>query len=112
MNNFTLRRRTFLAPASTGVTSYIFAEVESSGGGKYKYGRYLFSLADCHRCIDLEFSLATAHARRRSLAKVSLLIDVLTEFRERLATEAQLIASYVHKDEDAIQTKSASKKRR
>jgi hypothetical protein len=112
MNTFTLRRRVFLAPAATGATSYIFAEVESSHGGKYRYGHYMLSLADCHRCVDLEFSLATARARHRSLAKISLLIDVLTQFRERLQTEAQLIASYNPKDDDASQTKSANKKRR
>jgi hypothetical protein len=113
MNTFTLRRRMFLAPASTGVTSYIFAEVESSHGGRYKYGHYMLSLADCHRCIDLEFSLATAHLRRRSLAKISLLIDVLIEFRERLAAEAKLIASSDQKgDETGQTTKRPSTKKR
>jgi hypothetical protein len=54
----------------------------------------MLSLADCRRRIELEFSLGTARARRASLAKLDLLIDVLTAFRQALVTEAQLIASY------------------
>ena len=33
---FTFRKRSFLNPASTGYTSYILAEVESSQDGAYK----------------------------------------------------------------------------
>jgi hypothetical protein len=33
---YTLRKRLFLNPASTGYTSFILAEVESSDGGAYK----------------------------------------------------------------------------
>ena len=94
MNNFSFRRRVFLASASTGLTSYVFAEVESSNGGEYRHGHYMLSLADCRRRIELEFSLGTARARRASLAKLDLLIDVLTAFRTALTAEAQLIAGY------------------
>lgn len=52
------------------------------------------SLADCRRRIEIEFSLGTARARRQSLAKVDLLIDVLNAFRKALVKEAQLIAGF------------------
>src|SRR5215813_9187446 len=94
MNSFTFRRRVFLASVSTGFTSYVFAEVESSQGGEYRFGHYMLSIADCRRRIELEFSLSTARARRQSLAKVDLLIEVLNSFRKALLREAQLIAGY------------------
>jgi hypothetical protein len=94
MSTFTFRRRVFLASVATGFTSYVFAEVESSQGGAFRYGHYMLSLADCRRRIEIEFFLGTARARRQSLAKLDLLIEVLNAFREALVTEAQLIAGY------------------
>jgi len=91
MSSFTFRKRVFLASVSTGFTSYVFAEVESSQGGKYKCGHYMLSIADCRRRIQIEFFLGTAHARRQSLAKLDLLVEVLTAFRLALRKEAQLI---------------------
>jgi hypothetical protein len=91
MNSFTFRKRVFLAPVSTGFTSYVFAEVESSQGGKYKCGHYMLSIADCRRRIEVEFFLGTALARRQSLAKLDRLIEVITAFRLALRKEAQLI---------------------
>jgi hypothetical protein len=92
MNRFSYRRRTFLAPTSTGFTSYVLAEVESSDGGEYRCGHYMLTLADCRRRIELEFQLSTPLARRQSLAKIDLLLEILTGFRAALAAEAQLIA--------------------
>jgi hypothetical protein len=94
MSTFTFRRRVFLASVATGFTSYVFAEVESSQGGAFRYGHYMLSLADCRRRIEIEFFLGTARARRQSLAKLDLLIEVLNAFRDALVTEAQLIAGY------------------
>ncbi len=92
MSNFTYRKRVFLASVSTGFTSYVFAEVESSQGGEYKWGSYMLSIADCRRRIQIEFFLGTARARQQSLAKLDLLLEVLTAFRLALRKEAQLIA--------------------
>jgi hypothetical protein len=39
----------------------------------------------------LEFFLGTKHRRRASLAKIDLLLDVLTEFRDALKREIELI---------------------
>ena len=88
---FTFRKRSFLNPVSSGTTSYIFAEVESSRGGEYKWGHYMLTLADCRRRIQLEFFLGSKSARRISLKKINLLLDVLTQFREALLKERDLI---------------------
>ena len=79
-------------PVSTGIPSYVLAEVESSDSGRYKWGHYMITLADCRRKVDLEFFLSTAPQRKRSLAKIDLLLEVLAGFRAALAAEAELIA--------------------
>jgi len=94
MNNLFYRKRTFLASVSTGHTSYILTEVESSRGGEYKWGTYMVTIADCRRRIQLEFFLGTVRARRESLRKLDLLLNVLSSFRKALLTEAQLITEY------------------
>jgi hypothetical protein len=88
---FSFRRRIFLNPQSTGHTSYILAEVESSRNGKYPWGDNLLTIADCRRSITLEFFLGNAAARMESLKKINLLITVLTTFREALKKEIELI---------------------
>ncbi|MGH9904101.1 MAG: hypothetical protein ACRD8U_00800 [Pyrinomonadaceae bacterium] len=110
MNTFTYRKRVFLSPVSTGFTSYVFAEVESSDGGEYRLGNYILILADCHRRVELEFFLGTARDRRQSLAKLDLLIEVLTAFRSALTREAQLIAEYERSDQRALANKIRMKK--
>ena len=88
---FTFRKRSFLNSISTGHTSYILAEVESSDNGAYQWGEYLLTIADCRRIVRLEFGLGNKQERRRSLAKINLLIKILTLFRDALAREASLI---------------------
>jgi hypothetical protein len=51
----------------------------------------MLTIADCRRRIQLEFFLGTKQARRISLAKINLLIDMLTKFRDALANEIALI---------------------
>lgn len=91
MSQFSYYKRTFLAPASSRTTSYILAEAESSLEGTEAHGTYMITLADCGRQIQLEFFLGNTQARRQSLKKIDLLIDVLTTFREALTEEATLI---------------------
>lgn len=91
MSIFSHRKRLFLSPISSGHTSYIFTEAESSRDGEYKWGHYMLTLADCRRRIQLEFFLGTKRARQRSLKKINLLIDVLTRFRDALIRESELI---------------------
>jgi hypothetical protein len=93
MSNF-YRKRVFLASISTGHTSYILTEAESSRGGEYKWGHYMVTMADCRRRIQLEFFLGTVRARRESLKKIDLLIKHLEQFRTALRREAGLIHQY------------------
>lgn len=90
-NVFTLRKRSFLDPISTGHASYILAEVESSNAGEYKWGNYLLTLGDCRRMVQFEFFLGTKQARRIALRKINLLIETLTQFRDALVKEIKLI---------------------
>ena len=76
---------------STGFTSHIFAEVESSNEGEYRWGHNMLTIADCRRRVQIEFFLGTKRERRRSLAKINLLINILTRFRDALAKEIALI---------------------
>ena len=94
MNKLFFRKRAFLASVSTGHTSYILAEVESSRGGEYKWGHCMLTIADCRRRIQLEFFLGTVRTRRESLRKLDLLMKVLGAFRNALLKEAQAITEY------------------
>ena len=94
MKDLFFRKRTFLDPTSTGNTSHILTEVESSRSGEYKWGTYMLTIADCRRRIQLEFFLGTKRARRISLAKINLLIAVLTRFRDALLKENELIEKF------------------
>jgi hypothetical protein len=85
------RKRVFLASISTGHTSFILAEVESSRGGENKWGHCMLTIADCRRRIQLEFFLGTVRARRESLRKLDLLLKVLGSFRNALLAEAKAI---------------------
>ena len=76
---------------STGFTSHILAEVESSNEGEYRWGHNMLTIADCRRKVQIEFFLGTKRERRRSLAKINLLISILTRFREVLTKEIALI---------------------
>lgn len=97
---FSLRKRVFLNAVSTGSTSYIFAEVESSRNGEYKWGHYMLTLADCRRRVQLEFFIGTKRARQRSLKKLDLLIDVLTRFRAALLKEIELLEKFEQDKQD------------
>jgi hypothetical protein len=90
-NIYSYRKRAFLNPVSTNHTSYILAFVESSRGGKYKFGDNLIFLADCRRVTELEFFLGTKRDRAISLQKIDLLINTLTDFRDALSKESDLI---------------------
>ena len=88
------RKRVFLASISTGHTSYILAEVESSRGGENKWGHCMLTIADCRRRVQLEFFLGTVRARRESLRKLDLLLNVLGSFRKALLAEAHVITEF------------------
>ena len=85
------RIRSFLNPVSTGHTSFILAEVESSRDGDYQWGTNMLTVADCRRRVQLEFFLGTKRDRRMALKKINLLIKVFIAFRDALVKEIALI---------------------
>ncbi|HEU4713939.1 MAG TPA: hypothetical protein VFS76_20400 [Pyrinomonadaceae bacterium] len=66
----------------------------------------MLTIADCRRRIQLEFFLGTKRARRTSLAKINLLIEMLTRFRDVLLKENELIENF----EQAGKTKRRTRK--
>jgi hypothetical protein len=100
----------FLTSASSGTTSFILAEVESSRGGEYKWGHYMLTIADCRRRVQLEFFLGTVRARRESLRKLDLLLKVLGSFRTALLTEAQAITEF-ERSERRVKVKPPEKEK-
>jgi len=88
---YAFSKRAFLNPASTHLTSYIQAYVQTGQDGPDQWGDNMVLIADCKRVIQLEFFLGTKRYRRISLAKIDLLIDVLTQFRAALAKEIRSI---------------------
>jgi hypothetical protein len=100
----------FLTSASSGTTSFILAEVESSRGGEYKWGHYMLTIADCRRRVQLEFFLGTVRARRESLRKLDLLLKVLGSFRTALLTEAQAITEF-ERSEKRVKVKPPEKEK-
>src|ERR1043165_6608145 len=109
MNSHFFRKRVFLASISTGHTSHILAEVESSRGGEYKWGHCMLTIADCRRRNQLEFFLGTVRARRESLKKLDLLLKVLGSIRNALLAEAQLINEYERAEKRASSKKLKAK---
>ena len=97
---FSYRKRVFLSPLSTGHTSHILAEVESSNEGEYRWGHCMLTIADCRRRVELEFFLGSSQARRVSLAKINRLIKILTAFRDQLQIEIDLIDAYIRERRD------------
>ncbi len=91
MKIVSFRKRSFLNPVSTDQPSYIHAVVESSRDGEHPWGTNMLTIADCRRVVQLEFFLGSRRERRASLAKIDLLIRILTSFRAALANEIAAI---------------------
>jgi len=67
------------------------AQVQNSFEGQDAWGENFIVIADCHRSVHFEFHLGSPRARRISLAKIDLLLKVLSGFRDALAREIALI---------------------
>jgi len=63
----------------------------ASRRAQYRLDPAPYGLADCRRRIQWEFFLGTKRARRNSLRKVNLLINLLISFRDALQKEIALI---------------------
>ena len=88
---YAFSKRVFLNPASTQLTSYIQAHVQTGPDGPDQWGDNMVFIADCKRVVQLEFFLGSKRHRRMSLAKINLLIKVLMQFRRALVKEIRLI---------------------
>lgn len=88
---YAFAKRAFLNPESTNLPSYIVAHVQTGHDGPYRWGDNLIIIGDCKRMIKLEFFLGTKRARRISLAKIDLLLKILTRFRDALAKEIAML---------------------
>ena len=88
---YAFSKRAFLNPASTHLTSYIQAHIQTGQDGPDKWGDNTVTIADCKRVVQFDFFLGSKRDRRISLAKIDLLIKVLTQFRTALAKEIRLI---------------------
>src|SRR5215207_4147079 len=91
METYSYLRRQFLneAPEELVHTSYVLATVENSFKGEYHSTATLY-LADCKRTIKLEFYLGRPEARAASVAKLNLLLEILSEFRDVMLNESVL----------------------
>ena len=102
-------KRAFLNPASTRLTSYIEAHVETGHEEPDKWGDNMVILADCKHVIKLEFFLGTKQARRIALTKINLLIDVLTRFRDALGKQIELIEKENRRGQSSKKTRKTSR---
>jgi len=98
--NYAYLKREFLNPVDTAKVSFIYAQVESSIHGSDPSINNVILIADCRRVITLDFFVGDAEFRRRSLAKINLLIDTFTEFKEALEKEATLIENFKDETEE------------
>ena len=69
-NGFSVRKGSFLSPVSTGYTSHMFAEVESSDEGEYRWGHNMLTIADCRRRVQIEFFWGTKRAPPHTVGQV------------------------------------------
>ena len=104
-------KRTFLAPASSGHTSYILAEIEDTRNGENKWGNNLLTIADDRRRIQLEFFLGTADVRKESLDKADLLLETVTGFRNALLGECQKIERFPKNKKQGVKNGRTKKAR-
>ena len=94
---YRVRIRKFLNRPGFHAGAYVLAEVEDSR--KHKKGKHGWpyvhvdlTLADCSRVVSFDFDLSSAKQRANSLHKIDALVDSLTQFRDALRAEADLVA--------------------
>lgn len=92
MNRFYARK--FLNRPGHHAGAYVLAVVEQStvDDGPDSYREISLEISDCFRRVDLEFPMGTASQRANSVRKARLLADVLVEFADAVAMEADFAA--------------------
>src|SRR5688572_26197094 len=84
-------KRVFLNPIKEGAPSFIQAVADDSDEGTYLLGNYLLIIADCERRIMLKFHVSSPKARKQARAKIDRLAQVVSNFRNALIREIELI---------------------
>jgi hypothetical protein len=78
MKAFKKYKLVMLNPVSSNDTGWFKYGVEMDKDG---YGWSTFKLADCHRVIDLNFSIGNTEERRAALVKLDKLLTAMKDFR-------------------------------
>lgn len=68
--------------------------IEVSVDHDHEYGDGTVTIFDCSRKASLEFFVGDDEARRNSLAKITIMLAVLTEFRDELSKLAKRRAAH------------------
>lgn len=96
-NKYHVQRKEFLNKFATW-RAYIIASVEDTSNAvrccaehTEAVGHVHFELASCHDEIELHFSLVTAEDRENSLYKANRLAEVISEFRDAIEKEINII---------------------
>jgi len=76
---------------SAGSSIIFQAVADDSDEGTYLLGNYLLIIADCDRRIMLKFYVASPKARKKAIAKIDKLVQVVNDFREALIRKIELI---------------------
>jgi hypothetical protein len=84
-------KRVFLNPIRDGAPSFIQAIAEDSDEGTYLLGNYILIIADCDRRIMLHFHVSSPKARKQARAKIERVVQVVSNFRNALIREIELI---------------------
>lgn len=90
---YRVNERRWLNPDSNAWLGYILTQVEDTSRGRVpnRYPHTLFKMADCHRTIELDFSMWRDKDRLKSIEKARLIRDALIEFTAALEAENDVI---------------------
>lgn len=84
MTNRRFYRRRFLNRPRHHQGAHLIAEIELKRYNKSWWIDADVHLADCFRCVDLDFNVDSRGTERNALRKIALLREILTEFEAEL----------------------------
>ena len=84
MTNRRFYRRRFLNRPRHHQGAHLIAEIELKKYNKTWWIDADVHLADCFRCVDLDFNIDSRATERNALRKIALLREILTDFETEL----------------------------